>query len=80
MTENATDRAAGTSDDGREPVATAGDAVMRRVMYTPQQVEIARLADAYGWEYRRVTTRSALDQALSAVTARPQLIEVPLDR
>ena len=33
---------------------------------------------AYGWEYRRVTTRAALDQALTAPVGGRQLIEVPL--
>ncbi|WP_242497603.1 thiamine pyrophosphate-binding protein [Microbacterium protaetiae] len=70
----------GTIFDGLEVAATADQAALRRVLYTPQQVELARLADAYGWEYQRATTRSALDQALSAATERPQLIEVPLDR
>ena len=70
----------GTIFDGLEVASTADADALRRVMYTPQRVELARLADAYGWEYQRMTTRSALDQALSAVSARPQLIEVPLDR
>jgi len=70
----------GTIFDGLEVASSAGDDAMRRVMYTPQQVDLAKLADAYGWEYQRVTTRSALDQALSAVSTRPVIIEVPLDR
>ena len=35
---------------------------------------------AYGWEYHRVTTRSALDQVLTAPSGGRQLIEVPLPR
>ncbi|WEG09655.1 2-succinyl-5-enolpyruvyl-6-hydroxy-3-cyclohexene-1-carboxylic-acid synthase [Microbacterium horticulturae] len=70
----------GTIFDGLEVASTAGDDTMRRVMYTPQAVDLAALAAAYGWEFQRVTTRSALDQALSTVTARPVIIEVPLDR
>ena len=70
----------GTIFDGLEVAGTAGEAAMRRVMYTPQRVELSALADAYGWEFARVTTRSALDQALSTPAARRQLIEVPLDR
>ena len=34
----------------------------------------------YGWEYTRVTTRAALDQALTAPVGGRQLIEVPLTR
>ncbi|MEQ6899046.1 2-succinyl-5-enolpyruvyl-6-hydroxy-3-cyclohexene-1-carboxylic-acid synthase [Microbacterium sp. KR10-403] len=70
----------GTIFDGLEVASSAGDDAMRRVMYTPQQVDLGALAAAYGWEFQRVTTRSALDQALSAVTARPVIVEVPLDR
>ncbi len=38
------------------------------------------LARAYGWEYTRVTTRTALDQVLTAPVVGRQLIEVPLPR
>jgi 2-succinyl-5-enolpyruvyl-6-hydroxy-3-cyclohexene-1-carboxylate synthase len=53
---------------------------MDRVLYTPQTVTLEQLAGAYGWEYRRVTTRTALDQALTSPVTGRQLIEVPLDR
>jgi 2-succinyl-5-enolpyruvyl-6-hydroxy-3-cyclohexene-1-carboxylate synthase len=33
------------------------------VLYTPQDVDLAPLAAAYGWEYVRVATRAELDQA-----------------
>lgn len=69
----------GTIFDGLEvaSVATADD--MARVQYTPQAASLADLARAYGWEHTLVTTRSALDQALTAPGAR-RIIEVPLDR
>jgi 2-succinyl-5-enolpyruvyl-6-hydroxy-3-cyclohexene-1-carboxylate synthase len=70
----------GTIFDGLEVAAVAGSDVMDRVLYTPHAVHLEQLALAYGWEYRRVTTRSALDQALTAPVERRQLIEVPLGR
>lgn len=70
----------GTIFDGLEVAAVAGAEMMDRVLYTPQAVRLEQLAAAYGWEYRRVTTRSALDQALTSHVTGPQLIEVPLDR
>ena len=70
----------GTIFDGLEVAAVAGSDVMDRVLYTPHAVNLEQLALAYGWEYRRVTTRSALDQALTSPVEGRQLIEVPLDR
>jgi len=70
----------GTIFDDLEVAAVAAPEAMRRVLYTPQEVRFAALADAYGWTYRRAETRSALDQLLTAPVAGPQLIEVPLSR
>jgi 2-succinyl-5-enolpyruvyl-6-hydroxy-3-cyclohexene-1-carboxylate synthase len=70
----------GTIFDGLEVAKVAGDSAMQRVLYTPQQVRLEQLATAYGWEYHRITTRSALDQALTAPVGGRQLIEVPLPR
>lgn len=70
----------GTIFDGLEVASVAGREVMDRVLFTPHTVRLDELARAYGWEYRRVTTRSALDQALTAPVGGRQLIEVPLDR
>ncbi|WP_239525946.1 2-succinyl-5-enolpyruvyl-6-hydroxy-3-cyclohexene-1-carboxylic-acid synthase [Microbacterium sp. B35-30] len=70
----------GTIFDGLEVAAVAGSHVMDRVLYTPHEVHLEQLALAYGWEYRRVTTRSALDQALTSPVEGRQLIEVPLER
>jgi 2-succinyl-5-enolpyruvyl-6-hydroxy-3-cyclohexene-1-carboxylate synthase len=70
----------GTIFDGLEVAATAGEGVMDRVLYTPHAVRLEQLALAYGWEYHRVTTRSALDQVLTSPVGGRQLIEVPLDR
>jgi len=68
----------GTIFDGLEVAELAG-AAFDRVMLTPQQVDIAQLAAAYGWSYRRVEQRGDLDPALSAVDG-PTIIEVPLER
>jgi 2-succinyl-5-enolpyruvyl-6-hydroxy-3-cyclohexene-1-carboxylate synthase len=70
----------GTIFDGLEVRAVAGDEDMDRVLLTPHTVRLEHLALAYGWEYRRVTTRSALDQALTSPVGGRQLIEVPLER
>ena len=51
---------------GRSPVREAMD----RVLYTPHAVRLEQLALAYGWEYQRVTTRAALDQALTVAGRR----------
>ncbi|MEV7693639.1 2-succinyl-5-enolpyruvyl-6-hydroxy-3-cyclohexene-1-carboxylic-acid synthase [Microbacterium sp. NPDC089189] len=70
----------GTIFDGLEVAAVAEAADMDRMLYTPQSVRLEQLALAYGWEYQRVTTRSALDQALTSPVGGRQLIEVPLPR
>ena len=70
----------GTIFDGLEVAGVAGADAMERVQYTPQNVRLEQLALAYGWEYRRVTTRVALDQALTSPAGGRQLIEVPLER
>jgi 2-succinyl-5-enolpyruvyl-6-hydroxy-3-cyclohexene-1-carboxylate synthase len=70
----------GTIFDGLEVAAVAGAEAMDRVLYTPHAVALEHLARAYGWEYRRVTTRSALDQVLTSPVAGRQLVEVPLER
>jgi 2-succinyl-5-enolpyruvyl-6-hydroxy-3-cyclohexene-1-carboxylate synthase len=70
----------GTIFDDLEVAAVAGTAAMDRVLYTPHATRFEHLALAYGWEYLRVNTRSALDQALTSPVGGRQLIEVPLPR
>ncbi|MEV7632177.1 2-succinyl-5-enolpyruvyl-6-hydroxy-3-cyclohexene-1-carboxylic-acid synthase [Microbacterium sp. NPDC089318] len=70
----------GTIFDGLEVAASAERADLDRAFYTPQTVQLAELAAAYGWEFLRVSTRSALDQALTSAVTGPQIIEVPLER
>jgi 2-succinyl-5-enolpyruvyl-6-hydroxy-3-cyclohexene-1-carboxylate synthase len=70
----------GTIFDGLEVAQSTGDADVDRVLYTPQSVNLEALATAYGWDYVKATTRSSLDQALTAPTASGVLIEVPLPR
>lgn len=69
----------GTIFDSLEVAGTADRELFDRVLYTPQSVDVAALAAAYGWEHRRAATRSELDDALSASGDRV-LIEVPLPR
>jgi 2-succinyl-5-enolpyruvyl-6-hydroxy-3-cyclohexene-1-carboxylate synthase len=70
----------GTIFDDLEVAGVAGADAMRRVLYTPQTARLEHLALAYGWEFHRATTRSALDQLLTAPVGGRQLIEVPLER
>jgi 2-succinyl-5-enolpyruvyl-6-hydroxy-3-cyclohexene-1-carboxylate synthase len=70
----------GTIFDSLEVAATAPKQAMRRVLYTPQDVSIEALANAYGWGYSCATTRATLEEALVAPTLGPTIIEVPLNR
>lgn len=70
----------GTIFDTLEVTETADRADIDRVLYTPQAVDFAALAAAYGWHYRRADTRGELEQVLTAPTAAPTLIEIPLPR
>ncbi|MBR23168.1 MAG: 2-succinyl-5-enolpyruvyl-6-hydroxy-3-cyclohexene-1-carboxylic-acid synthase [Leifsonia sp.] len=68
----------GTIFDDLEVAATAPADDFEQVMRTPQEVDLAALAAAGGWAYRRVTTRAELDDALTAPEPR-LLVEVPLN-
>lgn len=70
----------GTIFDSLEIAASASPADLDRVFYTPHTARLEHLALAYGWEYQRVTTRTALDQALTTPRGGRQIIEVPLPR
>ncbi|RLP79246.1 2-succinyl-5-enolpyruvyl-6-hydroxy-3-cyclohexene-1-carboxylic-acid synthase [Mycetocola lacteus] len=70
----------GTIFDGLEVSQSAAPDLAARVLFTPQEVKLSALAEAYGWEYRRAATRADLDQALTAPTTGPVLIEVTLTR
>ncbi|HEX6953261.1 MAG TPA: 2-succinyl-5-enolpyruvyl-6-hydroxy-3-cyclohexene-1-carboxylic-acid synthase, partial [Agromyces sp.] len=50
----------GTIFDALEVASSAPAEAFDRVQYTPQRVDLAQLAGAYGWEYRRATTRGEL--------------------
>jgi 2-succinyl-5-enolpyruvyl-6-hydroxy-3-cyclohexene-1-carboxylate synthase len=68
----------GTIFDELEVAATADPDDFATVMRTPHTADLAALAAAGGWAYRRVTTRAELDDALTA----PEpllLVEVPLE-
>ncbi len=69
----------GTIFDGLEVAQSADPALVERVLLTPQHVDLASLAAAYGWEHRLVTEAGQLDGALTATPGRV-LIEVVLDR
>jgi 2-succinyl-5-enolpyruvyl-6-hydroxy-3-cyclohexene-1-carboxylate synthase len=69
----------GTIFDDLEVAASAPSDAFDRVLYTPQDVDFAALASAYGWAHRLVTNRGELDEALSATDGQ-SLIEVRLPR
>ncbi|HEU0257461.1 MAG TPA: 2-succinyl-5-enolpyruvyl-6-hydroxy-3-cyclohexene-1-carboxylic-acid synthase [Microbacteriaceae bacterium] len=68
----------GTIFEGLEVARTASPADFDRVLRTPQDVDLASLAKAYGWEYASAGTYGELERALSGQRAVPRLIEVPL--
>ncbi|BDI21363.1 2-succinyl-5-enolpyruvyl-6-hydroxy-3-cyclohexene-1-carboxylic-acid synthase [Herbiconiux sp. L3-i23] len=70
----------GSIFDGLEVAATADPDLFDRVLYTPHTVDIAALAQAYGWEYLSVSTRGDLDRALTSPAQGPSILEVPLGR
>ena len=69
----------GTIFDGLEVARSADPALADRVLLTPQSVDLAALASAYGWEHRLVTERGQLDGALTPTPGRV-LVEVALAR
>lgn len=70
----------GTIFDGLEVAQTAPADAFDRVMTTPQAVDIAALAAAYGWQHTLVSTKGALSEALTAPLAGPTILEIPLPR
>ncbi|MFF2389092.1 2-succinyl-5-enolpyruvyl-6-hydroxy-3-cyclohexene-1-carboxylic-acid synthase [Agromyces sp. NPDC058104] len=70
----------GTIFDALEVAATAPADAFDRVQFTPQHVDLAALAAAYGWAYSRATTRGELDEALGTRIDGPTILEVPLPR
>ncbi|WP_082461899.1 2-succinyl-5-enolpyruvyl-6-hydroxy-3-cyclohexene-1-carboxylic-acid synthase [Agromyces sp. Leaf222] len=70
----------GTIFDALEVAGSAESEAFDRVQYTPQAVDLAALATAYGWGYARATTRGELSDALGAPVDGPTLLEVPLPR
>ncbi|WP_430648029.1 2-succinyl-5-enolpyruvyl-6-hydroxy-3-cyclohexene-1-carboxylic-acid synthase [Agromyces sp. GXS1127] len=70
----------GTIFDALEVATSAPADAFDRVQYTPQSVDFAALATAYGWEYRRAATRGELDEALGTAVTGPTLLEVRLPR
>ncbi len=69
----------GTIFDSLEVAATAPREAFDRVLYTPHEVRIAALAEAYGWEHLLAGNRGELDEALGTASGRV-VIEVPLPR
>ena len=70
----------GTIFDALEVAGTAPAEAFDRVQFTPQRVDLAALASAYGWAYAKATTRGELNEAFTGRIDGPQLVEVPLPR
>jgi 2-succinyl-5-enolpyruvyl-6-hydroxy-3-cyclohexene-1-carboxylate synthase len=70
----------GSIFDGLEVAATAAPDAFDRVLFTPQQVDLAALSAAYGWTHRLITRRGDLDSALSSPPPGRSIIEVRLAR
>ena len=70
----------GTIFDALEVGQSASAENMDRVFLTPQQVDLAALATAYGWGYTKVATVSELERALTGAGEGPELVEVELER
>ncbi len=62
---------------GLEVAATTPEEDMRRVMTTPQHVDVERVVTGLGWEYRRAATWGDLEAVLTDPAERV-VIEVPL--
>jgi 2-succinyl-5-enolpyruvyl-6-hydroxy-3-cyclohexene-1-carboxylate synthase len=69
----------GTIFDGLEVARSADPALADRVLLTPQHVDLAALASAYGWEHRLVTESGPRDGALTPTAGRTH-VEVALAR
>ena len=69
----------GTIFDGLEVAHSAASDDLDRVMLTRQNVDVEKLAAAYGWAYKRVDNRGQLDESLTP-TLEPTIVEVPLQR
>ena len=69
----------GTIFAGLEVAGTASPEAFKRVMLTPQQVDLAALAQAYGWAYERAETRVELERVFTAPVTGPTIVEVPLE-
>ncbi|MWV49045.1 2-succinyl-5-enolpyruvyl-6-hydroxy-3-cyclohexene-1-carboxylic-acid synthase [Rathayibacter sp. VKM Ac-2803] len=70
----------GTIFDGLEVASSSAPDAFDRVQFTPQSVDLEALARAYGWSYRRATTRGELEQALTSPGDGPGIVEIPLGR
>lgn len=68
----------GTIFDGLEVAGTADRDAYRRVMTVPRSVGLRQLAEAYGWGYALVATRSELERLFTAPVDGPMIVEVPL--
>lgn len=70
----------GSIFDSLEVAGSADREAFRRVQFTPQTVDLAALAAAYGWQHTRATTQGELDRALTAPAPGVGIVEVPLER
>lgn len=69
----------GSLFDSLEVADSAEPASYERVIFTPSQADLASLADAYGWRYRKATDLAGLSEALADVGGQ-LLVECPVKR
>lgn len=66
----------GTIFDLLEVAVSTKPDLYERVMRTPQRVNVAALAEAYGWKYTRVENRGELERLFTVPVAGPEIVEV----
>lgn len=72
--------AGGTIFDLLEVHNSTSPDVFDRVMLTPQNVDLQKLAESFGWSYQCASTVSEFERAITGAADGPELIEVKIPR
>lgn len=70
----------GTIFDLLEVAESTQPEIFDRVMLTPQQVDLQKLAESFGWTYKSASNVSEFERAITGAGDGPELIEVKLPR
>lgn len=70
----------GSIFDTLEAAQSTSSELFDRTLFTPQQADLESLAEAYGWQYRKLETRGDLSRFLTEPVRGLTLVEVPLAR